>query len=269
MAGKTSESIVEVATLGAPFVIDGKHEVFTATANGEVVIAFAVETQDEVDLVVAYRAVGGFPMTNHDARIAVRVGDVNTVSIPADNSAKARTHGTVLAIIWSYVVPSAIIVKSLGLRLGMVAGYPLAFLLHGFLMFASVSVTTVFVGLSLAEFRSETTHAHRALGIALVCISWAQVFLGLAAPPKDHYARFAFQLTHIAIGLGIMGMAVAQQVTGLYNMKMLYSESTAELQLLIVLVGVSVCFLAAVGVGSINRNPPQKSAEPANEPVNA
>eukprot|EP01059_Diplonema_ambulator_P008716 TRINITY_DN183_c0_g1_i4.p1 TRINITY_DN183_c0_g1~~TRINITY_DN183_c0_g1_i4.p1 ORF type:complete len:934 (+),score=338.50 TRINITY_DN183_c0_g1_i4:316-2802(+) len=269
VGGMTSESISQVEQLGSPFKIDSSHQVYGAEANGDVVVSFAVTTEDDLDLVVAYRAVGGFPEAVHDVRLAVRVGDGATVSVPSDNTAKAKLHGWVMMVVWSYVVPCAIVVKALGLSLGMVGGYPVAFLLHGFLLFTSVVVTTVFVGLALVEFKGVTTHAHKALGITVMCVAWAQVFLGLMAPPKEHYARLAFRLAHITLGLGIVGMAVAQQLTGLYNMKVLHSESTAEYQLMFMFIGFTICFLAAVVIGNHHRNPPEKFAElEPNEPVN-
>eukprot|EP01059_Diplonema_ambulator_P022344 TRINITY_DN3762_c1_g1_i1.p1 TRINITY_DN3762_c1_g1~~TRINITY_DN3762_c1_g1_i1.p1 ORF type:complete len:715 (+),score=210.08 TRINITY_DN3762_c1_g1_i1:47-2191(+) len=269
--GKTPLSIIQVSGLGTPFEVHGNLEVYVSTSNGEQVVSFSTPARSAYDLVVAYRAEGVFPNAKHDVSLAVRVES----DVPATNGNgdKAKAHGAVMVTMWSYVVPCAIVVKGAGGRLGDVGGVPVAYVLHAFLMGTAMVVTTAFFGVALSEFDGDARHGHKGLGITLVTVGWAQVILGLAAPSKDHDMRFTFKVVHALTGAALVALALAQQVTGLVNMKDLHSATVQENLIAALVVGLVVFVAAGVGlaaagfwnseVATSSKSP--KSNEPADE----
>eukprot|EP00656_Telonema_subtile_P057359 TRINITY_DN9409_c0_g1_i3.p1 TRINITY_DN9409_c0_g1~~TRINITY_DN9409_c0_g1_i3.p1 ORF type:complete len:222 (+),score=70.52 TRINITY_DN9409_c0_g1_i3:94-759(+) len=184
------------------------------------------------------------------------------------------THAVLLISSWCFLAPMAIVFKRNPTTLACldlsrkVAGYPLAFLLHGIFMGTAVLFTFIGVMIALIGFDRRATDEHISLGVSVFAIAVFQPVPALFCRPEhDSPKRIYFKILHIVGGVTACVLGIVNVWLGIDNFKTLWNkcEGPSFTIAMFALLGVVAVLAVVLEVLKCCKGSPQPETVPAPE----
>lgn len=162
-------------------------------------------------------------------------------------------HGAFMICAWAFFAPVAWLIKRHvktlpSLNLGRkVAGFPLAFLLHGGLMLSAVICTIIGVSIAFADFDWRSIGAHGPIGIIVFILAiWQPLPAILCRPSHESPRRIWFNRVHRTGGALALLLGALNVILGTMNYRTLWDNCIAPIFMGIAFALIGILALSAI-----------------------